>query len=446
MNTLPYFLENSNYPVRRSLEDEINTDIIIVGAGMAGISAAYALSKMIEPSAITVIEAGQVGSSTTGFSSGILVDSVEEDYGDMDKDIHGEVQHGIEGIINAIESEQLSCGLQKMPSFYLATDRNQINSVMREYAARRNAGFNVRILNEAGLDAYGNAALKAMVNEDGTCFNPFAFCQEMAKLLESRGVKIYEQTKLNGYDSVKKVAVTQNAQTANTRSNINYGKLILTNSSAHLEELRRKALLLACTVAVTEPLPSECYNHIFGNGEYLGWDSSGVNYVYFRPVEGHRLMIGGADRLVNLAKARKGVSNDVDNGLSNGLLTRKKDIASLRQSIERIFHSIHFIPFSHVWTGIIPSSVDGIPLAGEFEQDHYLGLYNPGLPNAFRVGQILAQSISQNASGESDANVRANANIGADMFRYDRAIPLTKMIRSLSKYEPFTTLANAFYF
>ncbi len=302
MKTTPYFIEKvPESPARNNLEKTINANILIVGGGMAGLSTAYALSTVIDPIDITLVDSGRVGFSTTGRSAGLLVDSVEEDYCDTNPEDYNEICRGIQGIADAIENERLDCGLKKLPSLYLASDqKEQPESIRREFEARRYAGFEVELLNQKQLERqYALTAYLAMRNRKGFCLNPAAFCQTLAKALEEKGIKIFEQTRITAYDEKRKTASTP-------LGNIKYQKLVLTNSSPTLENNQStgRALLLSTIAAVTEPLSPEQYRQTFEKEEYMGWDAPEVNYMYFRPVDDNRLLIGGI-RPIGFTKSRK---------------------------------------------------------------------------------------------------------------------------------------------
>lgn len=416
---LPYFIEKAQqHPTRKNLEQAVDASILIVGGGMAGISTAYALSAKIDPTGITLVDSGRIGLSTTGRSAGLLVDSVEEDYCDTEREEFDQIEKGILGIVGAVEREKLNCALTRMPSLYLATDNEeQISNIRREFEARKKDGFDVELLGQEQLkNRYGIAMFGAMKNKEGFCLDPAAFCLDMAEVLEKRGVRIFEQTKVIRYDEKRRIALTPLGV-------IKYQKLVLTNSSPSSENnFTDRALLLSTVAAVTEPLSQEQYKQTFPNGEYMGWDAAEKDYLYFRPVGEDRLLIGGLDRLVSLRAAKR-----------NPTGSRVKDKQEIRKLFEKMFPHLNEIPFSHIWGGIIPSSIDNIPFVGEYKPDHYVGLYNPGLPHSFNCGRILSQFVLEEAPETC-------------LLNHDRRISFANKIRALTKYEPFTALANKFYF
>ncbi len=67
--------QDSQKPIFNALEGDLEADVVIVGGGITGISAAYVLSKVgLE---VIVLEAGEVGKGTTGFSTGNLYAPVD---------------------------------------------------------------------------------------------------------------------------------------------------------------------------------------------------------------------------------------------------------------------------------------------------------------------------------------------------------------------------------
>jgi gamma-glutamylputrescine oxidase len=416
----PYFIDEAKDRfLIRSGPKENYADILIVGCGMNGLSVALALSNKVDPRKITLIDSGRVGFSTTGKSAGLLTTTSEADFYESDQEIFYQTQKGLDDLIETIKHENIRCGLHEVPSLYLATKKGiQTKKVSWEFAARNEAGFNVTLLSkEKLLQQYGLMAVSAMEN-GGYCFNPVEFCQGLAKILEKRGVRIFEQEPLRGYNPKEKVAFTASGP-------VRYQRLVLTNSSPRLEDgsVRNKVLLLSTSAGVTEPIPEDKYQQAFKGGPIMGWDAPQIGYMYFRPVGNDRLLIGGGDRLISLSDARQTMHSGFDD-----------DRKCLTDFLETTFPALKGVQFSHVWRDTMPVAIDVAPLVGEFQPNHYLGLYSPGLPAAFRAGQVLAQVVMN----EHDHST--------ELFRHDRRMPLSRRARALVKYEPFTSVANRFLF
>lgn len=113
----------SNRPRFSALSSDVDTDICIVGAGIAGISTAYELVKRGHQ--VVLLEARDVLSGETGRTSGHLTDDLDDGFIDIAK------KHGQEGARLAAESHGwardhvgevaqelgIECEYRKLPSY-----------------------------------------------------------------------------------------------------------------------------------------------------------------------------------------------------------------------------------------------------------------------------------------------------------------------------------------
>jgi len=96
-----FFIERASkrFGKRNSLKGDINADTLVVGAGIAGVATAYQLSKRMKPEEIVVVDSDRVGFSTTGHSSGLVVDCVENNYCNTSPELHKETVRGLYGLL-----------------------------------------------------------------------------------------------------------------------------------------------------------------------------------------------------------------------------------------------------------------------------------------------------------------------------------------------------------
>src|SRR3954470_10545899 len=71
----------------RKLEDNIDTDVVIIGGGMAGVSIAYCLVKSGKK--VVIVEDGFIGSGETGRTTAHLVTALDDRYYEL-MDMFGE--------------------------------------------------------------------------------------------------------------------------------------------------------------------------------------------------------------------------------------------------------------------------------------------------------------------------------------------------------------------
>src|SRR3989344_4610887 len=310
INNTPYFIENSSkeYVKRKSLEDKICTDVLVV-----------------------------------------------------------------DEIVKVTKEERLDCRLKKVPSLYFCNNYSQSKNIQKEYESRKKDGFDVDLLNKDHLsNLYGINAELAMINKEGYCLDPVRFCQELAKRLENKGVRIYESTRLINYESGEKRAFTQNGC-------LDYGTLVLTNDSPKLEKtpLFGKTFLLSSSVGVTKPLTRKQYQELWRNGEAMGWNGEDFSYFYFRPVD-DRLLIGGVDKLISLRDSRRNRYYNLNN------------LVKLKELLKETFPTLKSISFDNFWTGIIPESIDsGIIPVQKLSKEMLFKVGNVSFNNSFNLTKLF---------------------------------------------------------
>src|SRR5687767_12339396 len=85
--TLSPWLSDFTMPAFSSLAENASTDVCIVGAGIAGISVGYMLSR--EGKKVIIIDDGEVGGGETGRTTAHLVNALDDRFYELER-LHGE--------------------------------------------------------------------------------------------------------------------------------------------------------------------------------------------------------------------------------------------------------------------------------------------------------------------------------------------------------------------
>ena len=171
-----------------SLEEDIKTDVAIVGGGLAGILTAYYLKKRGVD--CVVIEKDRICSGNTGrttakitFQHGLIYDKLISKYG-----INAAAEY-LTANMNALEEykklcENISCDFEIKDAFvYSKNDREKIE---KEAEAYNRLGVSADIVEEIPIPVKNSGAVRV---KDQAQFDPIKFVLEISKILT-----VYENT------------------------------------------------------------------------------------------------------------------------------------------------------------------------------------------------------------------------------------------------------------
>ncbi|HEX8330074.1 MAG TPA: FAD-dependent oxidoreductase [Hymenobacter sp.] len=190
-----------SYP---QLPGDIEVDVAVVGAGITGISAAYALMRAGKR--VAVLEALVVGSGTTGSSTGNLYAPVDERLFTIETKHNEETLQAVVDSRNAaidfieqrVQEFNIDCEFQRVPWYLFAEPGNDImQQVERERKAAAKAGLPVTDQVPEGFP-FEVASMTNIANQ--AQFNPLKYVQGLAAAIEGENCRIYEGTKVLDVD------------------------------------------------------------------------------------------------------------------------------------------------------------------------------------------------------------------------------------------------------
>src|SRR6185436_12632081 len=117
------WLTTATRPIFPKLEGEEEVDVAIIGGGIFGLSAAYALS--LEGRRVAVLEDGVIGSGETGRTTAHLVSAMDDRFFRLEQ-LHGEdgarlvwQSHAaaIEKIESIVRKHHIDCDFERLPGY-----------------------------------------------------------------------------------------------------------------------------------------------------------------------------------------------------------------------------------------------------------------------------------------------------------------------------------------
>ncbi|HMC10244.1 MAG TPA: FAD-dependent oxidoreductase [Pirellulaceae bacterium] len=184
---------SSHFP---PLETDINVDVAILGAGITGLTAAAHLQH--SGFRVAVLEAGRIGSGTTGFTSGHLDATTDLSLSRMilefGQSAASAVTTATREAIDQIEArckQWPDCEFSRVPSYQYTESGTGLDGLHRQVAAARKLSFNCWFTRQVPLPFACAGAV--LVAEQGR-FHSQRYLQHLAAEIHDAGCSIYENT------------------------------------------------------------------------------------------------------------------------------------------------------------------------------------------------------------------------------------------------------------
>lgn len=183
-----------------ALTGSLKADVAIVGAGIAGITAAALIAEA--GFSVIVVEGATVGSGVTGHTTGkvsslqqTIFTKLEKSFGpDATKLYAAANDYGREVLAGLDAKHKLNCDWRVKANWTYATEAADSDQIQTEFDAASRAGLDVKLENPADLPFPTVGGLKLA---DQAEFNAAAFTIDLAtKLVKSEKVQIFERSRV----------------------------------------------------------------------------------------------------------------------------------------------------------------------------------------------------------------------------------------------------------
>ena len=188
-------------PIRyKPLMADASADVVVVGAGISGLSVAYNLVRSGKK--VIVLEDGYVGSGETGRTTAHLSNALDDHYSELER------YHGEEGAKLAAEShteairfieqtaaaEQIDCDFQRIKGYLYLHPTDKPKTLEDELAASHRAGLNTIMLETTPGFASGEGP--CLEFPDQGQFHPLKYLKGIAEAFVSKGGELYTETRV----------------------------------------------------------------------------------------------------------------------------------------------------------------------------------------------------------------------------------------------------------
>lgn len=290
----PYFSDitkpKTSYPI---LDEDITTDVLIVGGGITGLLCAYYFNKNNVNT--TIVEKNRLAMGSTSITTSLLQYELDELLSDIEKKIPLKTlidgyklgTCGLEEIQNIVSELDIDCDLKLRNCLLYTDDKKTVPKLEYEYKIRKDNKFPVEFLNKDDKTRFEFPMKAGLLSIGGGLeLNPVKLAYGLANNLSKSGVKIFEKTEVfevNHLDDCVIVKACENT--------IICKKLIVaTGYDISLFTKEKFCTLYTTYNIVTKPLKEN-----FSWEDHCLIRTTEDPYIYLRTTPDNRIIIGGED-------------------------------------------------------------------------------------------------------------------------------------------------------
>jgi glycine/D-amino acid oxidase-like deaminating enzyme/nitrite reductase/ring-hydroxylating ferredoxin subunit len=197
-DTVSYWNKTANKERYPKLDRNLETDILIIGGGITGITCAYCLAMKGEKPVL--IEAGGLCDGTTGNTTGkitiqhdIIYSMIAEKHGIDFAKLYAESQaSALDFVKKQVKQGKIDCQFAENTAYIFASSEEDRDKVKREYEVAKELGIDAEYFEKPDFppDNFGMLGFRHQA-----VFHPVRYVEAIAKEAVSKGAVIYCKTK-----------------------------------------------------------------------------------------------------------------------------------------------------------------------------------------------------------------------------------------------------------
>jgi glycine/D-amino acid oxidase-like deaminating enzyme/nitrite reductase/ring-hydroxylating ferredoxin subunit len=193
------------------LMEDTSADVVIVGAGIAGMTTAYLLAR--EGKRVIVLDDGPIGGGMTGRTTAHLVNALDDRFYELER-LHGEdgarlaaESHTatIERIETIVREEGIECEFERLDGYLFAPPNESKAQLEDELKATHRAGLtDTELVERAPIKDFDTG--KALRFPNQAQFHPLLYLKGLARAIKRDGGRIYTGTHADKIEGGEKSA------------------------------------------------------------------------------------------------------------------------------------------------------------------------------------------------------------------------------------------------
>ncbi|WP_420474904.1 FAD-dependent oxidoreductase [Noviherbaspirillum sp. ST9] len=208
------WMATATVPEFPPLAADVETDVCVVGAGIAGLTTAYLLTR--QGRSVTVIDAMGVGAGETGRTTAHFFPpdewyvDIEDGFGEQTaKRIADSFSQAIAQVESIIGLEKIDCEFERLSGYLYALPDNGFKDVHKEFDAALRAGADVELIDRVPGLSFDTGPCVHYRNQ--AQFHPLKYLSGLAEAITRAGGRIYGGTRaldVSGNNDLQEITTT----------------------------------------------------------------------------------------------------------------------------------------------------------------------------------------------------------------------------------------------
>ncbi|HET9694851.1 MAG TPA: FAD-dependent oxidoreductase [Steroidobacteraceae bacterium] len=360
-----------------SLSGPLTTDVLVIGAGIAGLSTAYELA--LRGRQVTVVDRGRPARGMSARTSAHLTFEIDDYNVELIKvrDLDAARQYyasqcaAVDRIEEICSSEGIECDFARVDGYFVPAWPEDVDHLRKELAASLQAGFPDAEWLERGPGPW--ATSPAIRYPRQARFHPLKYLYGLLAVLRARGVEIYGHTPV---DALEEQEDRVFARCGEGRSIVANAVVVATNSPFHLGVPIHTKQAPYRTYVIAAPVPQGSVPDV------LVWDTlePGYHYVRLQPSPGHDVLIVGGE--------------DHKTGEEADMLDR---FTRLETWARALFPTMGEV--THRWSGQVMEPADYVPFIGRSPQHERVWLVTGDSGQGLTTGVVASLLLCEQVNG-----------------------------------------------